>query len=79
MINDSGRETAAVATPVQQPKDIGRYVRIEVSVAEEEDKLWGVVSDNEWSGKYLGKNIFLFTREQVAKIEQAGVKFRIID
>jgi hypothetical protein len=79
MIQDPRRETAAVATPVQRPANAKHYLRIEVTVPEEEDKLWGVVSDNGWSGRYLGKNIFLFAQEQVAKLQQAGVKFRTLD
>ena len=76
MIHDPRRETAAVATPVRHPAVGTSHVRIEVTIPEEEDKLWGVVSDNGWTGKYLGKNVFVFTSDQVTKIEQAGIKFR---
>jgi hypothetical protein len=80
MINDPGRETAAVATSVkQQPTSSKRLVRIEVTVPEEEDKLWEIIAENGWSGTSFGENIFVFTQEQVATIEQAGVKFRTLD
>jgi len=80
MINDPGRETAAVATSVkQQPTSPDRLVRIEITVPEEEDKLWEIIAENGWSGRSFGENIFVFTEAQVAKIGQAGVKFRPLD
>jgi len=79
MIDDSRREAATVATPIRHPAVGTGHVRIEVTIPEEEDKLWAVVSDSGWSGKYLGKNVFVFTLEQVVKIEQAGVKIRKLD
>jgi len=84
MIRDSqvgtaGKETGAVSTGVQQQvKGTRRHLRIEVA-SEERPRLWKVISDNEWSGEYLGKNVFVFTEEQLATIKAAGIPFRSID
>ena len=84
MIRDSqtdaaGKEIGAVTSPGAQRAADGRsHGRIEV-VGEEEDKLWELVSDNEWSGEYLGKNIFRLTREQIKEAEEAGIQFRKVD
>ena len=79
MMNDHKQERTVVATPVQKPIYAGRYVKIEVTAEEEEDKLWGLIAENGWSGRTIGENIFLFTEEQAETIRQAGINFRPLD
>jgi hypothetical protein len=66
------------STAVKQALSTERYFRIEVA-GEERAKLWKVISENKWSGEYLGKNVFVFTAEQLNRIKEAGISFRDID
>jgi hypothetical protein len=54
------------------------YVRIVVAESDR-PKLWQIISDNEWSGEYLGKNVFVFRQEQLNVINKAGIPFQSID
>jgi hypothetical protein len=63
---------------VKAAKSERPHLRIEIC-DEDGGKLWRVISDNNWQGEYLGKNTFVFSSEQLAKIQEAGVRFRVLD
>lgn len=76
MINDLTRETTAVGTPgTQVAKSSRRHVRIEVD-KKDRPRLWKLIAENEWSGEYVGKNVFVFTDEQLTEVQRAEIPFR---
>jgi len=50
---------------------------VEISV-EDRPRLWQLICDKAWSGRYLGKNRFVLTHEQILEASRAGLKFRTV-
>jgi hypothetical protein len=73
-----GAGTVAEMIGIKRAKSTQHCIRIRVT-DEEGGKLWEVISDNDWSGEYLGKNVFIFTKEQLDTIKAAGVEFELLD
>ena len=50
---------------------------VEVSV-EDRSKLWRLICEKAWSGRYLGKNRFVLTEGQVLEARGAGLTVRTL-
>jgi hypothetical protein len=50
---------------------------VEVS-AEDRPKLWRLICEKAWSGRYLGKNCFVLTESQILEARGAGLSFRTL-
>lgn len=73
------REQTAVraSAGAKRAESVNDFVRVEIP-EEGRASLWKLISDNEWSGEYLGKNVFVFSEEQLNRIQEAGISFRAV-
>jgi hypothetical protein len=63
------------AAAVEQPTITKQTIEVSVK---DRPALWHLICQNAWAGRYLGKNRFVLTDDQVAKAREAGLKFRIV-
>jgi hypothetical protein len=50
----------------------GRRMKIEIADQDGPRLLW-IIAANKWPTTYLGKNVFLLTEEQVARVKAEGI------
>lgn len=64
--------TLMATAPVLQPAP--QLLKVEVAEEDGPRLLW-VLAVNKWPTTYLGKNVFLVTQEQAARIKEEGISF----
>lgn len=76
--NSSEEEAQSMTVAEQQLTEATQtFQTIEVSV-EDRPKLWRLIGEKAWSGRYLGKNRFILTEGQIFEARRAGLTFRTV-